>query len=143
MKVNKKFRFSSKPKLRFYFGLSEFSVRKFIRWKDCYRMKNSLLRTNFTFPTNFSVTGRNTRSAHQLRLPFFLTSVAQSSIFYKGISLFNSLPNHLKSISRVSTFKTQLKIYVSNTIPIIQVILVTINLRYLILFTISIKITPM
>jgi hypothetical protein len=84
-----------------------------------FKMKNSLLRTNFTFPTNFAVTGRNTRSTHHLRLPFFLTSVAQSSIFYKGISLYNSLPIHLKNISRVSTFKIQLKSYVSNTIPVI------------------------
>jgi hypothetical protein len=82
-----------------------------------HKMRCNLIKCNVPLLTNFSVTGRNTRAAHHLRVPRFFTAGAQKSVFYKGLKLYNSLPEDIKSIASISEFKSKLKTHVSRTIP--------------------------
>lgn len=85
-----------------------------------FKMTKGLLKTNFNFVINFDVTGVSTRSSNMLRLPFFRSASGQKSFYYQGISSFNKLPPTIKVIPSVSIFKSRLKDYISNQIPIIR-----------------------
>jgi hypothetical protein len=82
-----------------------------------HKIRMNLIKCNVPLLTNFAVTGRNTRSAHLLRVPQFRTNQAQRTIFYSGLELYNSLPNELKSTLSTSAFKIRLKTHVSQNFP--------------------------
>lgn len=52
------------------------------------------------------------RSNENFRLPQFIGGQAQNSLFYKGVSLYNSLINDVSINNNVSEFKNELKNYV-------------------------------
>lgn len=84
-----------------------------------FKMVNGLLKTNFNFICNQLVTGRSTRSSSLLRLPNYTTVVAQRSTFYYGINLYNKLPSNVKYVRSVSGFKRELRLYVSDNLPVV------------------------
>ena len=47
----------------------------------------------------------NTRNANEVRTPYFLFGASQNSLFYKGITFFNSMPRHIKSARTIAEFK--------------------------------------
>jgi hypothetical protein len=56
------------------------------------------------------VTGRTTRGSQLLRRGDFLSSSGQKSVFYKGISLYNGIPEDIRS-SGYGDFKRRLHNY--------------------------------
>ena len=78
-----------------------------------YKIKNALVKSNYDLITNIDISGRDTRSAGNLRLPKYKKSLSQNSIYYRGLALYNELPIHVKNIREIATFKKELKNYVS------------------------------
>jgi len=66
---------------------------------------------NNCFMFNNEIHNYNTHSASNIHLPRVDTSYGQRSICYVGVSLWNGLPDDLKTITSFSTFKTYLKFY--------------------------------
>lgn len=85
-----------------------------------FKMKNNFIRTNFPLIPNFQVTGRNTRTSSHIRLPPYRSRIAQKSIFYNGISLFNSLPDSIKLVTGIAEFKKLARSHVATTYPIVN-----------------------
>jgi hypothetical protein len=77
-----------------------------------HKMKTKVMKCNFPIITNYEITGRNTRSSSLLRQPNYLSVVAQKSIFFKGLLLFNSLPDNIKNAQPISSFKRNLLSYI-------------------------------
>ena len=61
--------------------------------------------TNITDPNH----DYSTRNAYNITVPRFNRAQSQCTIFYKGIVLWNNLPENLKLIRSVNTFKTSVK----------------------------------
>ena len=51
----------------------------------------------------------STRNAYDIILPRFNRTRSQRTIFYKGIILWNNLPENIKTIRSLNTFKTSVK----------------------------------
>jgi len=66
---------------------------------------------NNCFMFNNEIHNYNTRSASNIHLPRVDTGYGQRSVCYVGVSLWNSLPDDLKTITSFSTFKAHLKLY--------------------------------
>ena len=55
---------------------------------------------------------RDTRNnPNSIHVPLYRTVRSQKSIFYKGPKTWNDLPNDLKSLNNINTFKMKLKRY--------------------------------
>lgn len=65
-------------------------------------------------PTVNQVQPYQLRHGSNFRLDKYRKAHTQNSIMYKGLKLFNSLPNELKQESRLNIFKIKLKEYCSN-----------------------------
>ena len=61
--------------------------------------------------TEFSTSQHNTRRRRNLRTEFRRTNVTQASVFFKGPTVWNSIPDYLRSISNIGSFKFHLKRY--------------------------------
>ena len=66
------------------------------------------------FRTNAEIHNYNTRSNKQLHKPRIKTNIKKSSISYKGVDVYNSLPSDLKQLQCKSTFKRKLKNFILN-----------------------------
>lgn len=105
-----------------YDGTKFLSMHQLYAYKSIFllhKMRWNLIKCNFPLLTNLCVTGRSTRSSSLLRVPNFLTTNAQRTVFYEGIQLYNTLPDNIKALNAISEFKNALKAHVSATIPII------------------------
>lgn len=63
------------------------------------------------FNQNYMRTGRNTRQAGNLETTRCRLDLTKQRIGFAGPNEFNNLPNNLKTITAISTFKCNLKIY--------------------------------
>jgi hypothetical protein len=54
-----------------------------------HKVKSGLVKCDISLITNESVTNRKTRQSELLRLPRFLMTKSQKSLFYRGVSLYN------------------------------------------------------
>ena len=79
-----------------------------------FKIKNSLVKSNFDLVTNVSISNQSTRSAENIRIPNFKKALTQNSIYYRGLELYNLLPNSLKEIKKINLFKTEVKKYIFN-----------------------------
>ena len=77
-----------------------------------YKMANGLLKCNVGTAIVFETSGVNTRNSRNIKLPQFTMSLSQKSLFYRGVNLYNQIPNELKNIKNISNFKMGLKKYV-------------------------------
>jgi hypothetical protein len=79
-----------------------------------YKVVNGVIDSDYQFTTNISVSGRVTRQSGMLRPPNYLLGLAQNSIFYSGIKLYNQFtiakPN--SSSMNLTTLKSELKNFV-------------------------------
>ena len=66
------------------------------------------------FRTNAETHNYNTRSNKQLHKPRIKTNIKKSSISYKGVDVYNSLPSDFKQLQCKSTFKRKLKNFILN-----------------------------
>jgi len=76
-----------------------------------YKVKTGLLKSDTTLLTNHQAGMRETRQSNLIRLPPFLTTTSQQSIFYYGVTLFNSFLRYLsaRNISIYSLKLSELK----------------------------------
>lgn len=74
-----------------------------------YKLKNKIIRNSYTIPTLQDVTNRSLRRATSLRRPDFSTTIGKKSFFYRGVVLFNELPQSLMNAPTLQVFKHQLK----------------------------------
>lgn len=71
-----------------------------------YKIKNNLIKTNFTVITRGEVTGRSTRQASNFEIAFTHLNYIKGSFFGKGFDLFNHLPLSIRNESSIGRFKT-------------------------------------
>lgn len=79
-----------------------------------YKIKNKSTKTNFSFTTNNQHHHHNTRSRLLYRPIFARSKLTQSSIFSRGLNMYNSLPESIKSLDTISKFKKYLGIHLLN-----------------------------
>ena len=80
-----------------------------------YKISNGLLKCNTVLTTHLSSSNIHTRNSNNLRPLNFKGALAQKSIFYQGLNLYNNIPQQLKSLSQVAKFKNEVKLYVFST----------------------------
>ena len=67
------------------------------------------------FLSQADVHDHNTRNRNNLVVPQYRRARTQSSIFYRGIALWNNLPSEMKDIQSLESFKGQIKsMYISS-----------------------------
>lgn len=72
-----------------------------------FRMRNNLIKTNFSATYRQDVSGRQTRQSDDLDIAFTQHNFIKDTFFFKGVSLFNSLPSHIKVLSNIDEFKRE------------------------------------
>ena len=82
-----------------------------------FKIKNSLLKTDTILITYHDTSNIETRNSSKLKPPRFKGALAQRSIYYKGIELYNALPYELSTTQKISNFKNKLKTYVRSQFP--------------------------
>ena len=83
-----------------------------------YKILNNQIKWNNHLITYITDSNVRTRNADTLRPPNFKGALAQSTIFYRGLNLYNSLPIKVKNLTQLSLFKIELRKYISNNYPI-------------------------
>lgn len=78
-----------------------------------FKIKNNLIKFDNNFVMNSSIHSYSTRIVNNLRSIFSRNNVTANSIFHKGINVYNSLPENIKKEVKLSSFKMQLKKYLS------------------------------
>jgi hypothetical protein len=58
-----------------------------------YELRCGMLRCNSFLQTNYEVSGRVTRASQLLRRRNLIASAGQKSMFFRGITLYNQLPD--------------------------------------------------
>lgn len=71
------------------------------------------------FDRNLTYTHRVTRQAMDLKVERCRLELTKQKVTYAGANEYNQLPNDLKNISALSTFKTNLKRYLLNNVEIL------------------------
>jgi exonuclease III len=81
-----------------------------------HKIKLGLIKCDIPLVTNYSITNRTTRQSELLRLPSFMMSKSQLSLFYRGVSLYNSCccESELSVMMSLSGAKTVIKRFVYN-----------------------------
>lgn len=76
-----------------------------------FKVKNKLIKTNLNFTVSTEIHSYLTRIANYFRPNFNRSTCTQNSIFNRGVTRFNQLPNHIKTIIELKSFKLNLKMY--------------------------------
>jgi Reverse transcriptase (RNA-dependent DNA polymerase) len=79
-----------------------------------YKIENNLLPEYLSckLVKNSSIHNYNTRTANKFRLPSFTKKVAQNTIFYNGLRLYNNMETNIKSAPNLKEFKKLCEEYV-------------------------------
>lgn len=72
-----------------------------------FKIKNNLIKSNFEIKVNLS----NTRRNNDFIINYCRTKIGQNNLLFHGLSLYNSLPLHIKNEVRISLFKNNLRKY--------------------------------
>lgn len=73
-----------------------------------FKIKTGLIKINYFSTNNLAITNRNTRCALHYRLPNYKLRNSQNSLLYKGLKMYNDLPNFVKEGS-IGLFKKYVK----------------------------------
>ena len=81
-----------------------------------YKVSTGLVKCDVDLLTNEQITGRQTRQSSHLRLPQYLMSKSQDSVFYRGLKLFNNYKSCSKFSheTSLSDIKRSIKRFVCN-----------------------------
>lgn len=77
-----------------------------------YKVKNGFIKNNFLLRQTNEVHNYNTRHASNFYINFARTNVNHQNFLYKGLNLFNNIPEDIKIINGISKFKIELKKYI-------------------------------
>lgn len=78
-----------------------------------FKINFKLIKSKFTFKITKDVHSYKTRIANNFRSIFSRTNCTKNSIFNRGVSLFNKLPEIVKNEKTIAVFKNSLKKYYS------------------------------
>ncbi len=86
-----------------------------------YKVLSGLMKCDLKLDTNYSCTKRTTRQSNLIKTPHFITTKAQSSIFYRGVVQYNQFIKFLKKNkiaipSTVGMMKSQIREFVRCTV---------------------------
>jgi hypothetical protein len=83
-----------------------------------HSVKHGLMKSDVKLTKNEEITDRKTRQSDLFRLPQFMMAKTQSSLFYRGISLYNRfcISTDLSKIKSISGLKLCIKRFVCNSI---------------------------
>lgn len=98
--------------------LSFYQLQKYESILLIYKISNNLIKSPMELNQNIQVTGRQTRSCNDFRLPTTRSGISQKSILYRGLKLFNDLPPTIKNVSNISQFKRLVKKFVFDHFPV-------------------------
>ena len=89
-----------------------FKNMNLLKLNDIYKSKvlTYMFNSIETFPTNADTHLYNTRHSNDLSIPRCYRARTQSTIFYKGVGLWNDLPEDIRSMQSVGAFKLLLKV---------------------------------
>ena len=62
-----------------------------------------------------SISGRCTRNSQSLNIPLYKSATGQRTFYYRAVSLWNALPENIKSSASIQTFKRKLRKYLLET----------------------------
>ena len=92
-----------------------FKSMQFLKLEDMYKQRALLFIFNSTsILTHEDIHNYNTRYSNNIVLPQFYRTKTQSTIFYKGINLWNDLPQDIKDLRYRGAFKNSLKLLFLN-----------------------------
>lgn len=79
-----------------------------------YKIKNNLLPRYLTKNIQYvrECHKYNTRRADDFKLPVMIKASSQNSLFYKGVNMFNNLPEKIKKEEQINLYKKLLNDYV-------------------------------
>ena len=92
------------------------------------KVTHGLVKCNVQLSNQFIISNKTTRNAFNLRTPNFTMSITQKSIFYRGLELYNNIPNNIKKIKVLSGFKLALKLYIFGKYPVKKINILLIDL---------------
>lgn len=85
------------------------SLNQFLSIMYIFNIKHDYIKHNFTLKTVSTVHSHNTRSSENYYILFYRTNKGLNSIISKGLRLFNNLPQNIKNLNKISSFKKELK----------------------------------
>lgn len=80
-----------------------------------HKVKSGLIKSDITLSVNENTTNRKTRQSELLRPPQFMTVQSQSSLFYRGVNLYNQFhisKSNKSNVESLSTLKSSIKRFV-------------------------------
>lgn len=85
-----------------------------------YKIKNNLVPQYIItkINRNIDITNRNTRQQNEFRIPLHRFENTKNNVIYKGIKMFNEMPNEIKNAETLNLFKLKCKQYVKLNIEI-------------------------
>ena len=87
-----------------------FKSMNFLKLEDIYKQRALYFIFNSTsIPTHQDIHDHNTRHSNNIVLPQFNRAKTQSTIFYRGITLWNDLPQNIKDLRYKGVFMNSLK----------------------------------
>ena len=87
-----------------------FKSMEILKVKEIYQQRLLLFMfSNYNITAFSEIHAHNTRNRNDLILPQVNRTRTQSSLFYQGVKLWNSLPEDIRSIQYVGAFKNSIK----------------------------------
>lgn len=84
-----------------------------------YKVYMGLTKCDLKLIKNYEITNRTTRQSRNLRVPDFISTRAQSSIFYHGLVMFNSFRTYLSKknvslLTNINVIKAEIKRFITS-----------------------------
>ena len=94
---------------------SYFKSMNFLKLEDLFKLKIlTNMHINFDYVSQSDLHGYSTRNRNNLTTPLYNRAKTQSTWFYLGIQLWNSLPDFIRNLKSTSKFKRDLKTHLIN-----------------------------
>lgn len=76
-----------------------------------FKIKFNYIKHNFHITYRYDQHNHPTRYNNHINVPFPHTNLGLNTILYRGVKIFNELPNEIKNNNKISQFKNKLKLY--------------------------------
>lgn len=105
------------PTINLYTPKNLLDITRLYKYKICcyiFSVIHKQKHSNITFTKNNSIHIHNTRQINDFALINVKSNFGKKSVYFRGIQIYNSLPEDLKSVTNIVKFKTKLKMFLSN-----------------------------
>ena len=76
-----------------------------------YKLKNNLIKSDLSLTLNSEIHSYSTRISNSFRVDYARTNFGKFAVLREAIHLYNTIPNDLKNLPQLHTFKTCTKMY--------------------------------